>query len=235
MSHSVLTPLQRKVLHTLFEKGLGERGYVLTGGTALAEFYLGHRYSDDLDFFSSGEVPATQIYEFVDNALAQADLAVERQWATQSPAESFLPLLVTAANDPGPLVLHFSSHNPPALAPPLDASPVRVDSLEDIAVNKVCTVLGRLEVKDFFDVYSVLVECDWPLDYLIARAAAKEALFDDPDSALIFAGCLRRVEELPEAFSKLRLMRPVSFEHVRRRLMQEAEALVLRQRPQSSG
>ncbi len=27
------------------------RGFYLTGGTALGRFYLGHRYSEDLDFF----------------------------------------------------------------------------------------------------------------------------------------------------------------------------------------
>ena len=52
MPDSLLTPLQRRVLTSFFQKGLGERGFYLTGGTALAEFYLHHRYSDDLDFFT---------------------------------------------------------------------------------------------------------------------------------------------------------------------------------------
>ncbi|MGE0823038.1 MAG: hypothetical protein AB7G75_30505 [Candidatus Binatia bacterium] len=40
MNSKILTPLQERVLHALFENGLGEKGYYLTGGTALAEFYL---------------------------------------------------------------------------------------------------------------------------------------------------------------------------------------------------
>lgn len=52
MPDSILTPLQRRVLMSLFQNNLGRRGYYLTGGTALAELYLHHRYSDDLDFFT---------------------------------------------------------------------------------------------------------------------------------------------------------------------------------------
>ncbi|PIP31376.1 hypothetical protein COX24_03940 [bacterium (Candidatus Gribaldobacteria) CG23_combo_of_CG06-09_8_20_14_all_37_87_8] len=32
------------------------QSFYLTGGTALAEFYLKHRFSEDLDFFSEKEV-----------------------------------------------------------------------------------------------------------------------------------------------------------------------------------
>src|SRR6059036_1225209 len=52
MDSKVLTSLQERVLVALFENGLGDRGYYLSGGTALAEYYLQHRYSDDLDFFT---------------------------------------------------------------------------------------------------------------------------------------------------------------------------------------
>ena len=51
MDSKVLTPLQERVLVALFENGLADRGSYLTGGTALAEFYLQHRYSEDLDLF----------------------------------------------------------------------------------------------------------------------------------------------------------------------------------------
>ena len=52
MENNVLTPLQQQVLVALFDNGLADRGYYLTGGTALSAFYLQHRYSDDLDFFT---------------------------------------------------------------------------------------------------------------------------------------------------------------------------------------
>jgi predicted nucleotidyltransferase component of viral defense system len=51
MDNKVLTPLQKEILLCLFENGLGDKGFYFTGGTALSEFYLPYRYSDDLDFF----------------------------------------------------------------------------------------------------------------------------------------------------------------------------------------
>lgn len=46
-----LTPIQ-KILLVEFEKIREASFFYLTGGTALAEFYLGHRRSYDLDFFT---------------------------------------------------------------------------------------------------------------------------------------------------------------------------------------
>jgi len=52
---SILSDNQRRVLDTLsIERAVCEHFY-LTGGTALAEFYLEHRFSEDLDFFSERE------------------------------------------------------------------------------------------------------------------------------------------------------------------------------------
>jgi len=46
MENNVLTPLQQRALVTLFANGLADRGYYLTGGTALSAFYLQHRYKE---------------------------------------------------------------------------------------------------------------------------------------------------------------------------------------------
>lgn len=55
MRDSILTPLQRIVLDGFFTHGGSRHGYHLTGGTALSEFYLRHRVSDDLDLFTRKE------------------------------------------------------------------------------------------------------------------------------------------------------------------------------------
>jgi hypothetical protein len=48
-SSDKLTPLQHEVLRAVFAH---ERGFFLTGGAALAGFYLRHRETGDLDFFT---------------------------------------------------------------------------------------------------------------------------------------------------------------------------------------
>lgn len=60
-----LTPIQRLVL-TEFSKSLVFRQkFYLTGGTALSAFYLHHRLSEDLDFFSEQELEDKLINEFI--------------------------------------------------------------------------------------------------------------------------------------------------------------------------
>ena len=49
---AVLTPFQKKVLE-FFSSLKDSKHFFLTGGMALAEFYLGHRKSFDLDMFTS--------------------------------------------------------------------------------------------------------------------------------------------------------------------------------------
>jgi len=51
MARTILSPNQTRLLEIIAnDKEICHRFY-LTGGTALAEFYLHHRLSEDLDFF----------------------------------------------------------------------------------------------------------------------------------------------------------------------------------------
>ena len=52
---SILSENQKKFLKLLSEEKSICANFYLTGGTALAEFYLHHRLSEDLDFFSEQE------------------------------------------------------------------------------------------------------------------------------------------------------------------------------------
>ena len=52
MEQTILKPWQKKVI-TLVDGEQKMAGFYLTGGTALAAYYLRHRLSDDLDFFVS--------------------------------------------------------------------------------------------------------------------------------------------------------------------------------------
>ena len=62
---NVLTPLQKEVL-AFFSKIKDSTYFLLAGGSALAEFYLGHRKSFDLDMFTSEKeliLPFSRILE----------------------------------------------------------------------------------------------------------------------------------------------------------------------------
>jgi len=52
-SFGLLTPIQKTFLG-VFSQLPDQAHFYLTDGTALAEYYLGHRFSYDLDFFLRG-------------------------------------------------------------------------------------------------------------------------------------------------------------------------------------
>jgi hypothetical protein len=49
--HGILTPFQEEALRAVFRMPEAEP-FAIAGGTALSEYYLGHRLSEDLDIFS---------------------------------------------------------------------------------------------------------------------------------------------------------------------------------------
>ena len=50
----ILTPFQKQILTGVGHSPL-KQSFYLTGGTALAAYYLQHRYSEDLDFFTDSQ------------------------------------------------------------------------------------------------------------------------------------------------------------------------------------
>lgn len=64
MIKKILTENQLKILEKISGEKFIINNFYLTGGTALAEFYLKHRFSEDLDFFSEREFDTTAISVF---------------------------------------------------------------------------------------------------------------------------------------------------------------------------
>jgi predicted nucleotidyltransferase component of viral defense system len=140
MQAKILTPLQQEVLLALFGSGLGEMGYYLTGGTALSEFYLQHRYSDDLDLFTRESRDLREDFEYCRSIFDSLELTTSHEHMSDQH--------ITAALQSGsapPLRIDIARDVPAKMALPLTRFGLIVDSFEDIAVNKVCTILSRME------------------------------------------------------------------------------------------
>src|SRR3989338_1710985 len=65
MEKTILTPTQYKFLEQAARDKEIIRWFYLTGGAALAEFYLYHRLSEDIDLFSFSQVNDTYIDSFI--------------------------------------------------------------------------------------------------------------------------------------------------------------------------
>ena len=115
-------------------------GWTLAGGTALA-LQIGHRFSEDLDFFQAGSFD-------VESLLARtARLGDVR---VLSRTGDTLHVLLTG------LRISFLQAEAPMLFPPVEYRGLGLADPRDIAVMKVIAVGGRGSRKDFIDLYCLL-------------------------------------------------------------------------------
>jgi len=227
VTDSVLTPLQNEVLEGLFAARIEDHGYFLTGGTALAEFYFKHRYSVDLDLFTRKGRLDPADFELVRRVFEVLKLEIEEDRCD----ENFARYHVRREGLHEPLKVEVCNDVAAKMAPPIRRGNVVVDSLEDIAVNKVCAILDRgpEEPKHLCDLYFLLREGRFNMDYLIGRAGEKQADFDGEEGQLAFAVQVRRVVEI-EMMPKM--IRPLTKCDLESYLVPLAETLIRRFKPQ---
>lgn len=138
-----LTPLQREFLAAFFER---ERGFFLTGGAALAGFYLHHRETTDLDLFTRDPLA----FERGGSSLHSAADRVGAVLSVKQDAPGFKRFL---ASRPGEgVVIDLVWERVPAAYDRLnERGSVLLDLPEEIAVNKLTTLVSRSELRDLVD------------------------------------------------------------------------------------
>lgn len=215
---NILTPFQEEVLTALFRSYNELESFYLTGGTALSGFYLHHRFSEDLDFFTLGEFDSFKLEQMV------KDLVSKKNWVLVSSRKSTLffevfvqkkggePLKIDFVKDIGP---HFKDFNL--------WQDIKIDSWQNIASNKITAIFGRTEVKDFVDFYFLLKE-KMPLWDIFKEAQEKDAGLNE----FYFAAQLRNIND----FNFLpRMLKKISLEELKKDLLKLAEQFVDRARP----
>ncbi len=141
---ALLTPVQNNFLEIFFQH---TQDFYLTGGTALSAFYLCHRYSEDLDFFTQLDEAFQQVEQIVSATCEKLKI----NYATVRLTSYFKHLRIGTVKEP--LTLHFSRDYAAHLRLPNSIGKILVDSIEDIMANKICAALGRTETKDLIDLY----------------------------------------------------------------------------------
>lgn len=141
--------------------------FYLTGGTALAGFYLAHRTSVDLDLFTQ----TNEAFEHL--AVIMADTATRLSARIEAVRTTPYFKHFEAHMPDGPLTLHSARDIPVRLAPVRNCGGVQVDAIEDIMANKLCAMLGRSAMKDFIDLYFLHAAGFVIADYL-PKACAKD-------------------------------------------------------------
>lgn len=189
MTTVILTPAQQAVLHLLGQQDDLREHFTLSGGTALAAFHLHHRRSDDLDFFSQEKVDDLRVRRFVEDAkkiAKAAGIEVNRIYDRH--------LFVLHLPDAALLKLEFTHYPYSPLDRPLLNEQVQVESLRDIAADKLAALLDRFEPKDYYDIYFLLKQGHTTLDRMRADLEKKFSLRADP--VTLGAACMR-ADSLP--------------------------------------
>lgn len=150
MPKEILTPLQKKFISSFSKNSAFRERFYLTGGTALAAYYLNHRYSEDLDFFSYAEIDILALDVFL-KAL-KAALKVKKMDFQQS----FNRNIFFLHTNKEILKVEFTYFPFELIEKPIKKDGIYIDSLVDIATNKVFTISQNPRARDFIDLYFIL-------------------------------------------------------------------------------
>ncbi|MDO8517982.1 MAG: nucleotidyl transferase AbiEii/AbiGii toxin family protein [bacterium] len=172
---TILSANQQRVLDELTHESTITGAFYLSGGTALAEYYLHHRYSEDLDFFSPDEFTVEGITVALKKIGARAEVSGMRY------EQSFNRNLFFLEVGEETIKTEFTYFPFERIDATKKIGALSVDSLLDIAVNKLFTIYQKPRSRDFIDLYCILQqEKNWTVDDLSKKAQIKFDTHIDP-------------------------------------------------------
>src|ERR1035437_3686095 len=172
---SILSENQTKILLLLSKEKTIADAFYLSGGTALAEFYLQHRLSEDLDFFSELEFDPLFITSTFKNIQDRAGIKKINY------EQSFNRNLFFIELENDTIKTEFTYYPFSRIESKKKFGDLFIDSLIDIAVNKLFTIYQKPRSRDFIDLYCILKqEKTWTIDDLAKKAQIKFDTYIDP-------------------------------------------------------
>ena len=190
-SSKAATPLKRDFLKAFFAR---EKRFFLTGGSALGLFYLEHRHSYDVDLFSLERPDWSEL----DGLMRLCAEAIGAALELRRDAPTFRRYQLVRGNDREfvDIVLNV----PPQIDPekPWIAG-IRVDTLHEILINKITTLISRCELKDIVDLF-FLEKDGYRIEDYFEEARQKDGGLDPAMVSLLLDSL--RITELPDYLIK---------------------------------
>ncbi|HAV15338.1 MAG TPA: hypothetical protein DCX25_03335 [Candidatus Pacebacteria bacterium] len=171
---TTLTLRQRKALKCIARTNLAKQFY-FTGGTALAHVYLHHRKSEDLDFFNEQEFDPQQVTSTLKTfQRALGFISFDYQ-------QSFNRNIYMLRFDQSKfLKLEFTFFPFHQIEKPSEKEGLLVDSILDIATNKLFTIAQNPRGRDYFDLYCIVQKYHYTVESLRMFAKQKFDWHVDP-------------------------------------------------------
>lgn len=170
---TILSENQKRVLAALGAQDIVTKNFYFGGGTVLADYYLHHRYSEDLDFFSEQEFdPAaiSAVWQSLKKELGITNIRFEQSFNRNLFFIEVGGETIKTEFTYFPFARIDSSGREGSLA---------IDSLMDIAVNKVFTIYQKPRSRDFIDLYCIMQKEKWTIDDLAQKAQIKFDMYID--------------------------------------------------------
>lgn len=206
MAKSVLTSFQKEILTAIVEDSFFKKSFYFSGGTALSEFYLRHRFSEDLDFLTAKNISFEEIHKKLADKLKK--LRID---SFEHRAEKGAKLFFLRRGKNEVVRVDFNYYPFKRLKKGKKFKGFEIDSLFDLAVNKIEAILTRPAARDFVDLYFILKEKKFAWPTLLSGLKKKFFWKIDPlylASRLIKIGGLH---DYPKMIKKLSRKNLVAF------------------------
>ncbi|MBI2008053.1 nucleotidyl transferase AbiEii/AbiGii toxin family protein [Candidatus Amesbacteria bacterium] len=172
-NNPILKDFQIQILELFFKSDFS-RPFFLTGGTALSAFYFAHRESKDLDLFTLQAFDPLRLTQLISEIAKKTGSTPNIKVASNTYQEIYL----TSENSRWTQRIDLVHDVPRHFGELSRVGDIIVDSLENIGSNKVLTVFGRLEPKDYIDLYVILKDSYLKFDDLFELAKQKDLGLD---------------------------------------------------------
>ena len=141
-----LTKLKKDFLKEFFSI---EKRFFLTGGSALGIFYLDHRLSYDLDFFTCEK---NINWKEIEGTIGLISNKIDASFEHIKSAPTFHRFQLVRNNEIE-LIDFVIEYVEQIDSVKNNISGMIIDTKNEISVNKICTLLSRSETKDIIDLY----------------------------------------------------------------------------------
>lgn len=172
---TILKKHQKDFLELVVKEPYLLKRFYWTGGTVLSEFYLKHRESDDIDLFSEKQeihLPSINKFVGITGTKLKAKKITHRRFLG---LHTYLFKLTKTE-----LKVDFNYYPFLRINRGKKWKELEIDSLEDIAVNKLHTLSTNPREKDFVDIYFIFKKKKFTLKKLVILAKSKFDWHIDP-------------------------------------------------------
>ncbi len=186
----IITKTQKEFL-LYFSKIPDSEKFYLTGGTALSEFYYGHRRSYDIDLFTGIEGLIAPFSKILEKNLGDSDFSLNIVRRTYS----FMECEIGYKKEK--IKVEFAYDSPFRFKKPVNSElGIKVNDYKDIIVDKLLAFFGRTEPRDTVDLFFILKKED--IKELMKWAKEKDPGFDKYYLSIAF----EKVQDFPDDINR---------------------------------